>query len=172
MFGFSATHKDLLAKVKDGSFREDLYYRINVIDIMVPPLRERAGDIFLLADHILQKLSKEQGLEIPEFSKAARAKLESYHFPGNVRELENLLERAIALSDGEQIETDDLVLREEKVSLTDTNELSGLHDYLEVQEKVLIEKALAANKYNKTKTAKELGLTLRQLRYKIEKLGL
>ena len=168
----SATHKDLLAKVKDGSFREDLYYRINVIDITVPPLRERTGDIFLLADHIMQKIAQEQGLEIPEFSKEAREKLESYSFPGNVRELENLLERAIALSDGALIEIDDLMLREENAPTADTNELSGLHDHLEVQEKILIEKALVANKYNKTKTAKELGLTLRQLRYKIEKLGL
>jgi len=167
----SATHKDLLNKIKDGSFREDLYYRINVIDITVPPLRERNDDVFILANHIMQKIVREQGLEAPKLSKDAKDKLENYHFPGNVRELENLLERAIALSDGTQIEADDLMLREKNVA-SDTNDLSGLHDYVEVQEKTLIEKALAKNKYNKTKTAKELGLTLRQLRYKIEKLGL
>jgi len=167
----SATHKDLLAKVKEGSFREDLYYRINVIDIEVPPLRDRIGDTFILADYIMQKLSKEQSLEIPIFSDEARKKLENYHFPGNVRELENLLERAIALSDGEKIEADDLMLREENIE-PESKEISGLHNYLEVQEKILIEKALVTNKYNKTKTAKELGLSLRQLRYKIEKLGL
>ena len=168
----SATHQDLLEKVKEGLFREDLYYRINVIDITVPPLRDRNDDLFIIAEHIMQRLISEQDLEMPVLSSAAKEKLKHYHFPGNVRELENLLERAVALSDGGEIQADDLMLREAKVSITDTNELSGLHDYLEVQEKDLIEKALSANKYNKTKTAKELGLTLRQLRYKIEKLGL
>ncbi len=166
----SATHKDLLEKVKDGSFREDLYYRINVIDINVPPLRDRNDDLFILADHIMQRLATEQGLKLPILSEEAKTKLKHYHFPGNVRELENLLERAIALSDGQQIQSNDLMLREIKTQ--SNTDASGLHDILNVQEKDLIEKALAKNKYNKTKTAKELGLTLRQLRYKIEKLGL
>ena len=166
----SATHKDLLAKVSDGTFREDLYYRINVIDINVPPLRDRNEDLFILADHIMQRLASQQGLELPMLSDEAKDKLRDYHFPGNVRELENLLERAIALSDGQKIQADDLMLRETKAP--SKTEASGLYDILNIQEKELIEKALAANKYNKTKTAKELGLTLRQLRYKIEKLGL
>ena len=168
----SATHKDLLEKVSDGTFREDLYYRINVIDINVPPLRDRNDDLFILADHIMQRLATEQGLELPKLSEGAKDKLRDYYFPGNVRELENLLERAIALSDGQQIQADDLMLRESKTKTQNNSDASGLHDILNVQEKDLIEKALAKNKYNKTKTAKELGLTLRQLRYKIEKLGL
>ena len=167
----SATHQDLLQKVKEGLFREDLYYRINVIDITVPPLRDRNDDLFIIAEHIMQRLSSEQGSEIPVLSSEAKEKLRHYQFPGNVRELENLLERAVALSDGGEIQADDLMLREVKRE-ADNSEASGLHDYLTVQEKILIEKALTANKYNKTKTAKELGLTLRQLRYKIEKLGL
>ena len=167
----SATHQDLLAKVKEGLFREDLYYRINVIDITVPPLRDRNEDLFIIAEHIMQRLVSEQDLEKSVLTNAAKEKLRHYHFPGNVRELENLLERAVALSDGGEIQADDLMLREVNTETSNT-EASGLHDYLTVQEKVLIEKALTANKYNKTKTAKELGLTLRQLRYKIEKLGL
>ena len=166
----SATHKDLLEKVSDGTFREDLYYRINVIDINVPPLRDRNEDLFILADHIMLRLATQQNLELPVLSQKAKDKLRYYHFPGNVRELENLLERAIALSDGQNIRPDDLMLRDTKVQ--NNPEASGLNDYLSDQEKDLIEKALAKNKYNKTKTAKELGLTLRQLRYKIEKLGL
>jgi len=167
----SATHKDLLEKVKDGSFREDLYYRINVIDINVPPLRERADDVLIMAEHIMQRLAQELDMDIPTLSDEASNKLKNYHFPGNVRELENLLERAIALSDGEHIEAADLMLRETPVIESD-NSASGLHTKLENQEKALIEEALINNKYNKTKTAKELGLTLRQLRYKLEKLGL
>lgn len=167
----SATHKDLLSKVKEGSFREDLYYRINVIDINVPSLRERAEDVHIIANHILQRLAKEHGIDNPGLSDCAKTKLKAYHFPGNVRELENLLERAIALSDGSSISAEDLMLREMATTENDPA-VSGLYDILEDQERTIIEKALIDSKYNKTKAAKELGLTLRQLRYKIEKLGL
>jgi len=169
----SATHKDLLEKVRDNTFREDLYYRINVIDINVPPLRDREGDVNLMIKHVMQRLCTDMGLDIRKLSKDAQKKLNAYHFPGNVRELENLLERAIALSDGEEIQADDLMLREATGKKQDAQ--SGdenLDDFLQSQEREKIEAALIKNKYNKSKTAKELGITSRQLRYKLEKLDI
>jgi len=172
----SATHKDLLANVKEGSFREDLYYRINVIDINVPPLRERTGDIELMTNAVLERQSQELGLDIPTLSNEAKDALDNYHFPGNVRELENLIERAIALCEENTIQLSDLTLRASSPQENDEDETttthSNLEDYLAQQEREQIEAALTRNKFNKTKTAKELGLTLRQLRYKIQKLEL
>jgi two-component system, NtrC family, response regulator PilR len=107
----SATHQDLGKLVADGRFREDLYYRINVIELKVPPLRERGEDILELAEHILARLAPRVGIEPPELSAAARKALLAHAFPGNVRELENTLERALALCEGGRIEAEDIQLR-------------------------------------------------------------
>ena len=176
----SATHKDLRALVASGHFREDLYYRINVIELRVPPLRERGDDTLLLSRHILARLAAGMGLPPPELSAGARARLADYRFPGNVRELENILERAIALS-GDEIATDDIHIHE--VGAASAAIFGGiapegaptaapLGDRLELVERETIVKALAENRYNKTATAKKLGLTLRALRYRMQKLGI
>ena len=169
----SATHKDLRALVASGHFREDLYYRINVIELRVPPLRERGDDTLLLSRHILARLAAGMGLPAPELSAGARARLAGYRFPGNVRELENILERAIALS-GDEIAADDIHIHHGE-ALAETPVLPGgapLGDRLELLERETIVKALAENRYNKTVTAKKLGLTLRALRYRMQKLGI
>jgi two-component system response regulator PilR (NtrC family) len=184
----SATHKDLRALVASGHFREDLYYRINVIELRVPPLRERGDDILLLSRHILARLAAGMGLPAPELSAGARARLASYNFPGNVRELENILERAIALS-GDEIAAEDIhivgaasvgapsgaISRQEiaaEAAPTGTPAAPNLGDRLELLERETIVRALEENRYNKTVTAKKLGLTLRALRYRMQKLGI
>ena len=169
----SATHKDLRALVASGHFREDLYYRINVIELRVPPLRERGDDTLLLTRHILARLAAGMGLPPPELSAGARARLAGYRFPGNVRELENILERAIALS-GDEIAADDIHIHHGEPA-ADSPVLPGsapLGDRLELVERETIVKALEENRYNKTVTAKKLGLTLRALRYRMQKLGI
>ncbi|NNC98034.1 MAG: sigma-54-dependent Fis family transcriptional regulator, partial [Gammaproteobacteria bacterium] len=150
----SATHKDLLEKVKEGAFREDLYYRINVIDLTVPPLRDRNNDILLMANFILNRIAEDNNSEALELSDTAKNALLDYHFPGNVRELENILERAVALSDGGQITENDLTLRTKIPETVMDTSASGLHTALQAQERKIIEQALAEHKYNKTKTAK------------------
>jgi two-component system response regulator PilR (NtrC family) len=201
----SATHKDLRALVASGHFREDLYYRINVIELRVPPLRERGDDTLLLSRHILARLAAGMGLPPPELSAGARARLAGYRFPGNVRELENILERAIALS-GDEIAADDIHLHEVGAPsgaipagaavgapvgapsaampvgaasaaigrgiAPEGAPTAPLGDRLELVERETIVKALAENRYNKTLTAKKLGLTLRALRYRMQKLGI
>src|SRR5690606_7851833 len=183
----SATHKDLAALVANGSFRHDLYYRINVIELRVPPLRERGDDLAMLAADILARLAREQGRPAPRLSDAARAALMAYPFPGNVRELENILERAMAMADGDVVDRDDLGLppagapperdhasrsggsREPEVEETTP---SALPPYIEDVERKAIEKALQDARYNKTKAAAALGITFRALRYKLKKLGI
>src|SRR5690606_18158709 len=182
----SATHKDLAALVANGSFRHDLYYRINVIELRVPPLRERGDDLATLAADILARLARDQGRPTPRLSDGARAALMAYPFPGNVRELENILERALALADGNLVERDDLGLppvgappghdpgrsggsREPEVEETTP---SALPTYIEDVERKAIEKALQEARYNKTKAAAALGITFRALRYKLKKLGI
>jgi len=171
----SATHKDLNAMVEKGEFRQDLYYRINVIDLVSPPLRNRASDIPELAEHLLAKLASNNDQEQPSLSKDAIHGLKHYHFPGNVRELENILERALALYEGNTIELDDLNLpcstELPKAEKFNPSEIS-LEDYLEDIEKEALSKALEENRWNKTETAKHLGLTFRSLRYRLKKLGL
>jgi two-component system response regulator PilR (NtrC family) len=164
----SATHRDLSGMVVEGEFREDLYYRINVIELHVPALRERGDDVFLLADHILRRLNASVSLDA-----GARDALLNYAFPGNVRELENMLERAVTLCTTERISAGDLHMR----SPTEDNSLqSGLTGKLgeqveDVQRQAIIE-ALEKTRYNKTAAAKLLGVTFRQLRYRITKLGI
>jgi len=172
----SATHRNLADMVQAGLFRQDLYYRINVIDLHVPPLRERSSDIPALTKHILAKLTEANKIDQPKLSTAALAALQHYHFPGNVRELENILERALALYDGNCIETDDLNLPLSLQNGSDAPEydpaMGSLEDYLEAIEKKAITFALEENKWNKTAAAKQLGLSFRSFRYRLKKLEL
>ena len=170
----SATHKELSELVAEGSFREDLFYRINVIGVHVPPLRERGEDVLMLAHHTLSRLAAEQGVPTPHLTATAQEALLAYHFPGNVRELENILERALTLCSGEEIDVADLQLRdeeptEERPSLGSN---SPLGTQLEEIERDAIVAALEQTRYNKTAAAKRLGITFRALRYRIKKLGI
>lgn len=172
----SATHKDLQQLVRQSEFREDLYYRINVIELDVPPLRDRGDDVFILSTHILQRLAGSMGVDLPTLGDSARSALATYRFPGNVRELENMLERAVTLCDSGNIEASDLPLKAtpetaaEQDPAQDDN--AGLGSTLENVERSAIVRALEEHRYNKTATAKSLGLSLRALRYRIQKLGI
>jgi len=166
----SATHRNLGAMVASGSFREDLYYRINVIELHVPALRERDDDILLLAGHILERL----GASAATLSPDAGQKLQRYHFPGNVRELENMLERAVTLCSGGTINESDLALQPGTNSEPQgtASVAGGLGDQIDDVQRQAIVAALEKTRYNKTAAAKLLGLTFRQLRYRIKKLGI
>jgi len=172
----SATHKDLAQLVQEGTFRQDLYYRINVIELNVPALRNRNGDIAQLSEFFLSKIAGNNQLSELKFSSGALKALKQYQFPGNVRELENILERAVALHDGEVITEEDLDLHSATAQLPDPgtyNPIMGsLEDYLEDIEKQAISEALEQNKWNRTATAKQLGMSFRSLRYRLKKLGL
>lgn len=190
----SATHKNLATLVDLGLFRQDLFYRINVIELRVPPLRERRGDVPKLADFILRQLAVESGGGAPgRLQPDALAALEAYQFPGNVRELENILERAMAMCEGDVIEADDLMLPQrvaspsalsseaavvtpEALASAPAARAAGadgsLEDYISNIERDTIVKALEESRYNKTATAKKLGITFRALRYKLKKLGI
>jgi two-component system response regulator PilR (NtrC family) len=179
----SATHKDLRALVASGQFREDLFYRVNVIELNVPPLRERTGDVEILTQHMLTRLSGDLGVDEPELTDAAKNKLAAYSYPGNVRELENILERALALSGEAPIAADDIMIRQPSTtpgageatagaSATVEVEVDALGDQLESVERRAIIRALEETRYNKTAAARHLGLTLRALRYRIQKLGI
>ncbi|KGK42347.1 hypothetical protein LH51_07940 [Nitrincola sp. A-D6] len=176
----SATHKDLAAKVEQGEFREDLYYRINVIELHVPPLREHADDIPYLAVHFLQQMATEMGRSAPRLSAEAQERLCQHRFPGNVRELENVLARAITLNEGDLVEVDDIQLdnRSQSACQESVADQSGLHKvysmgleaYLESVERQILQDALEATEYNKTAAARKLGITFRTLRYRLKKL--
>ncbi len=195
----SATHKSLADLVAEGRFRHDLYYRINVIELVVPPLRERREDIPQLAEHILKRLGHQVGLAHVTLSPEALEKLRAYSFPGNVRELENILERAIALCDDGRISATDLLLpraapgtppsghgevapaplhpagaQSQHGTAYGTLAAGGeaLPDFIEQLERDAIMKALEDCRYNKTKAAAKLGITFRALRYKLKKLGI
>ncbi|MDI1276599.1 sigma-54 dependent transcriptional regulator [Methylobacter sp.] len=172
----SATHKNLNDMVRDGSFRQDLYYRINVIDLHVPPLRERPGDIPALVEHILAKLTGANKQDRPVLSASALAALQKYHFPGNVRELENIMERALALYDGNNIESDDLNLQIDAHKAAKSPEyspvLGSLEDHLEGIERKAITLVLEENEGDKTAAAKQLGLSFRSLRYRLKQLDM
>ena len=167
----SASHKNLVQLVADGVFREDLYYRINVIELTIPSLRERQEDIPLFVEQLLVSLADKMGVEVPAIEIEAIKALQKYHFPGNVRELENILERAIALSDDDTISLPDLNLKpltdhpssEPETIAIDPMDLAG-------QERQSIMQALEQTRWNKTAAAKKLGLSLRQLRYRLQKL--
>jgi len=174
----SATHKDLHLLVEQDQFRKDLFYRINVIELKVPSLREHIDDIPLLAQHFLRKIAKEWQTDVAKLSTSAVNALKKYQFPGNVRELENILERAMTLFEGNSISVEDLQLpeiqnKDNSISIdeTSTDNLS-LDPALLNTEKEAIIKALEQTKYNKTAAAKLLGITFRALRYRIKKLGI
>jgi len=182
----SATHKDLGDLVEDGRFRHDLYYRINVIELRVPPLRERRSDLPQLAASILARLARTHGRPTPLLAPSALEAMGTYHFPGNVRELENILERALALAEGDTIGASDLRLPQQgaprhgggpvaphEEAVVDLPAGSGaLPSYIEQMERTAIQKALEENRWNKTRTAAQLGITFRALRYKLKKLGM
>jgi two-component system response regulator PilR (NtrC family) len=171
----SATHKNLASMVAAGSFRQDLYYRINVIEMHVPPLRERGEDIPLLVEHIVQRLARENGVSVPRLTDEAMMQLRGYGFPGNVRELENILERAMTLCEREAITADDLQLRTLAESGSDALvvETSGeLDSTLSDVERKRIMVALEQTGGNKTAAAKLLGISFRSLRYRLDKLGI
>lgn len=176
----SATHQKLTERIEDGRFRQDLYYRLNVIELKMPALREMQGDISLIADAILARLCDANGGTRCNLSKSALDSLIHYDFPGNVRELENILERTLALCSDVEIDKDGLQLEPSEVSSEDTlvaqSEVSNiglpLQDYLDRLEKESIVGALEKTKYNRTAAAKLLGITVRSMRYRIERLGL
>lgn len=167
----SATHKDLAVLVRLGEFRQDLFYRINVIEIHVPSLRDRPEDIPLLTGHILTRLAQQSGLPRPALTEDAIAALLDHPFPGNVRELENILERAMTLCEGETIDLHDLRLPEMSMSESDDDKLE-LEPYLGTLEKEAILKVLKQTGHNKTAAAKVLGINFRALRYRMKKLGM
>lgn len=164
----SATHRDLAQMVADDEFREDLFYRINVIELHVPALRERGDDVLLLAEFILARLDATASLD-----DSARTALLTYPFPGNVRELENTLERAVTLCNSGKISAEDLRMRQTSDTGSSTPSPSGnLGDQVEDIQRQAIVEALEKTRYNKTAAAKLLGLSFRQLRYRIKKLGI
>ena len=171
-----ATHKDLAGEVAAGRFRQDLYYRLNVIELRVPALRERREDISLLADIMLKRLADGTGLSPAKLDDDALEKLKSYRFPGNVRELENMLERAYTLCEDDRITTSDLRLAD-SVPISENGEVSiaqidNLEDYLEAIERKLIMQALEETRWNRTAAAQRLGLSFRSMRYRLKKLGI
>ncbi|MEE2731120.1 MAG: sigma-54 dependent transcriptional regulator [Pseudomonadota bacterium] len=181
----SATHKDLSRLVENGDFRQDLFYRINVIQVSVPPLRERGDDITQLATYVLQSLAKDWDMDLPKLSAKAEQALRAYQFPGNVRELENILERAVTLCDDEVITPEHLQLPTDGVpvqkpttaaqgehAIPDFVEGDSLEEYLTDIEKQAILKALDETRWNRTAAAKKLGMSFRSLRYRLKKLGL
>lgn len=172
----SATHRNLSELVQRGGFRQDLFYRINVIELLVPPLRERRSDIPLLIDHVLAKLALGATGKI-HLSDRALSALMNYPFPGNVRELENILERAVALCEGHVIREEDLQLP--PVDLDAATSVAplpegdmSLESYMDAVEKKAIITALEKNRWNKTAAARALGITFRALRYRLKRLGL
>jgi len=173
-----ATHKDLAQEVDAGRFRQDLFYRINVIQTSVPALRERPEDIPGLVEHLVKRLCEQWQMPAPKLSAAALKSLESYRFPGNVRELENILERALTLADGAVIDAAHLQLPDLEPARSDANGSSTrpgdmpLEDYLQDIEREEILKALETTHWNRTAAAKRLGMTFRSLRYRLQKLSL
>ncbi|MEX2367132.1 MAG: sigma-54 dependent transcriptional regulator [Pseudohongiellaceae bacterium] len=180
----SATHKNLAREVEKGHLRQDLYYRINVIELKVPSLRHRISDVPLLADHILAKLCKEAGIARIRISQHALNQLMQYDFPGNVRELENLLQRAFAMTEQDCIQEFDLpekpaveIQAEDShdhwvTEVEESSEAYSLEKHLEAIERSAISNALEECRWNKTEAAKKLGMSFRSFRYRVKKLGL
>ncbi|WP_304334683.1 sigma-54 dependent transcriptional regulator [Conchiformibius steedae] len=181
----SATHKNLAALVQDGSFRQDLFYRLNVVSLHMPPLREMHEDLEQLIVYLLKKHHGGQGIKM---TAAARDALLHYNYPGNFRELENILERAVALAADNVIDVEDLQIHSEPMSLgsehllvdePDTTGLPGfqmghtqLQDYLDDVERQILQQALAHTRYNRTQAAKVLGISFRSMRYRLDRLSI
>jgi two-component system response regulator PilR (NtrC family) len=167
-----ATHQDLRQLVEAGRFRHDLFFRINVIEIHMPSLRECHEDISGLAQLILERLTG--GIDVPRLTPEAMSALQAYAFPGNVRELENILERALALHGGEVVDVDDLQLQPQTAGSGEVVESCNrpLQDFLDEQERQAILEALQKTRFNRTAAARLLGVTFRSLRYRMERLGL
>ncbi|MGZ5112498.1 MAG: sigma-54-dependent transcriptional regulator [Usitatibacter sp.] len=175
----SATHRSLSEQVDAGEFRQDLFYRLNVIELKMPSLREIPEDIPLMVGEVLTRLARQSGTPTPTIAEDAMLALRRYDFPGNVRELENILERALALCSDNTILAGDLYLTQ-GVSKEKAPALDGalgtrglpLHDFLDQVEREAITKALEATRFNKTAAAKLLGITFRSLRYRLDRLGI
>lgn len=178
----AATNRNLAEEVQEGRFREDLYYRLNVIGLKVPPLRERREDVLLLANHFLSVFAADMGREGLRFSRSAQAALLDYDYPGNVRELENLIERAVTLAEGETIEPTDFPpgmrgggtrpLHEPTLEKSEIPTGFDLQEWLDGREREILEKALVQSGQVKTEAARLLGISFRSLRYRLEKLQL
>jgi two-component system, NtrC family, response regulator PilR len=170
----SATHQNLGELVAAGRFRQDLFYRLNVIELGMPPLRECRDDIPAIAQSILERLARQNGAAPAHLEPAALQSLAGYDFPGNVRELENILERALALSGRDEIRAEDLRLAPEPQEREPANGAAGepLPAYLDEVERKAIVEALAKTEFNRTAAAKLLGITFRQLRYRMQRLGI
>ncbi len=175
----SATHRSLSEQVDAGEFRQDLFYRLNVIELKMPSLREIPEDIALMVQQVVERLARQNGLPPPAITDEAMLALRRYDFPGNVRELENILERALALCSDNKITESDLYLTQatakDKVAPLDGalgTRGMPLHDFLDHVEREAIVKALEATRFNKTAAAKLLGITFRSLRYRLDRLGI
>ena len=188
----SATHKDLAAEVAAGRFRQDLYYRLNVIQILVPPLRERLDDLADICSAVIARIAHDAGVTpVPDLTDGALDHLRRYAFPGNVRELENLLHRALALAGGARIERQDLALPDALLHEGEAEaavepaaaapapsapsaipQPSDLAAYLDQVEREILERALERHRYNRTAAGASLGLSLRQMRYRMARLGI
>jgi len=175
----SATHRSLAEQVEAGQFRQDLFYRLNVIELKMPSLREIPEDIPLMVNEVIERLSRQNGTPPPTINEDAMMALRRYDFPGNVRELENILERALALCTENQVTVADLYLtttsgKDKAPSLDGALGTRGLplHDFLDQIEREAIMKALEATRFNKTAAAKLLGITFRSLRYRLDRLGI
>jgi two-component system response regulator PilR (NtrC family) len=175
----SATHRSLSEQVDAGQFRQDLFYRLNVIELKMPSLREIPEDIPLMVEQVVERLARQSGNPPPAIAEESMLALRRYDFPGNVRELENILERALALCSDNKILESDLYLTQatpkDKMAPLDgalgTRGLA-LHDFLDQVEREAITKALEATRFNKTAAAKLLGITFRSLRYRLDRLGI
>ena len=203
----SATHKDLAAEVQAGNFRQDLYYRLNVIEVLIPPLRERREDLPALCKALLQRIEQDSGVPVPELTDKALQRIAMHSLPGNVRELENLLHRAVALSDGDELFVDPpaagaaampepapaapaapspVLAVQSDASETMVGHTADApspypantalpHDlqaWLDKQERDILVRALRESGFNRTATAARLGISLRQIRYRIERLNI
>jgi Nif-specific regulatory protein len=168
----TATNKNLEQAIAVGTFREDLYYRLNVFSVFVPPLRERKPDLLLLADHFLEKYAREHRRKVKRISTAAIDMLASYHWPGNVRELENAIERAVVICDGGVIHAHHLPPSLQTAEASNTGATRTIEAAVSALEKDLIEDALKSARGNRAKASRLLGTTERILRYKVDKLGI
>ncbi|HIE55988.1 MAG TPA: sigma-54-dependent Fis family transcriptional regulator, partial [Chromatiaceae bacterium] len=174
----SATHQNLTRRVEEGLFRQDLYYRLNVIELNMPALRDRPTDIPELTRHLLENIAGNYQQPVPKIEREALDTLKNYSFPGNVRELENILERAFTMCEENLIRREDLG-ELSGISSTTCGPPQGGHrspgenleDYLARVEREVLQEALEASRWNKTAAAKQLGISFRSLRYRLSKLG-